>query len=331
MIQSTSELCRLVQLSAEQLALDPESPFPLKVPKHFANQIEKGNPKDPLLLQILPALAEKQQTVGFAKDPVGDLQANPMPSLLHKYHGRALLIASPRCDIHCRYCFRRHFPYEQAKKSHWLEALDYLRKDTSISEVILSGGDPFTLSESALIDLLSQLETIAHLDTLRIHSRTPVVAPERADKPKWIKALTHSRFNIVLVVHCNHPNELSDSTERLFRQYQSAGITLLNQSVLLKGVNDNTETLKQLSKKLFNQGVLPYYCHLLDRVEGASHFEVSLPPAWQIFDALRKELPGYLVPRMVTEMAGEPYKTLVQMPPSDGLEPQRQPNPLQHV
>ncbi|MDX1795631.1 MAG: EF-P beta-lysylation protein EpmB [Hydrogenovibrio sp.] len=318
MIQSTADLCRLVQLSAEQLSIDPESPFPLKVPKHFAEQIEKGNPQDPLLLQILPSMKEKVAAAGFAKDPVGDLQANPIPSLLHKYHGRALLITSPRCDIHCRYCFRRHFPYEQAKKAHWQEALDYLKKTPSIHEVILSGGDPFTLSENALIDLLEQLERLPHLETLRIHSRTPVVAPERADKSGWIEALAHSRFNVVLVVHCNHPNELSDSTHTLFRRYQAAGITLLNQSVLLKGVNDNTETLKQLSKKLFNQGVLPYYCHLLDRVEGASHFEVSSPLAWQIFDDLRKALPGYLVPRMVTEIAGEPYKTLIQTPGPNG-------------
>jgi EF-P beta-lysylation protein EpmB len=309
-IQRLDELAAQIDIPLEILQRKTlDSDFKLKVPVHFAQQIEKGNLDDPLLRQILPSIEEAQTAEGFSQDPVGDLNANPTESLLHKYEGRALLITSPQCDIHCRYCFRRHFPYEQAKKRHWQQALEHLAADASIHEIILSGGDPLTLSEAGLIELLHQLEQIPHLETLRLHSRTPVVAPDRANMTNWLAALKASRFNKVLVVHCNHPNELSHETHQTFQHYREAGVTLLNQSVLLKGVNDSADTLKQLSKKLFSQGVLPYYCHLLDRVEGAAHFEVDTTPTWQIFETLRKELPGYLVPKLVREIAGEPYKT----------------------
>jgi EF-P beta-lysylation protein EpmB len=311
MIQSIEQLCDLIELAPETLALDANSPFPLKVPKHFAQQIEKGQPNDPLLRQILPDLAERQPVPGFVADPVGDLQSNPQPGLIHKYHGRALLIASPRCDIHCRYCFRRHFPYEQAKKQHWQAAINTLKNTADIEEVILSGGDPMTLSENALMDLIGELEAIPHLTTLRIHSRTPVVAPERANRPQLLAKLSQSRLQTVLVVHCNHPNELSEQTADCLQAYRNAGVTLLNQSVLLKGVNDSADTLAALSKKLFRQGVLPYYCHLLDKVAGAGDFDIEKAQAWAIFDQLRRRLPGYLVPRFVEEIAGEPYKTLL--------------------
>ena len=314
MIYSLTELCDLIALSPADLSSDTQSPFPLKVPKHFANQIETGNPNDPLLKQILPGLAENKVIEGFSIDPVGDLNANPTPSLIHKYQGRALLIASGRCDIHCRYCFRRHFPYQQAKKQHWQSALEQIANDASIEEIILSGGDPLTLSENSLIELIQSLESIPHLTTLRIHSRTPVVAPERAELPKLWQYLHHSRLQTVLVVHCNHANELTHQTAALFKTLKTADITLLNQSVLLKGVNDDVAILTQLSKKLFQQGVLPYYCHRLDKVDGAAHFEVKNDQAWSFFEQLRQQLPGYLVPRLVEEIAGEPYKTLVQPP-----------------
>lgn len=311
-IQSLDDLADIIAIPIEQLRQkQAQTDFSLKVPTHFAQQIEKGNLNDPLLRQIFPSIEESKSVEGYSQDPVGDLQANPTDSLLHKYQGRALLITSPQCDIHCRYCFRRHFPYEQAKKRHWQTALDHLAQDESIHEIILSGGDPLTLSEQGLIDLLHQLEQIPHLETLRIHSRTPIVAPERALKTEWLEALKACRLHKVLVVHCNHPNELSTQTHQTLNAYRNAGITLLNQSVLLKGVNDSVITLKALSKKLFSQGVLPYYCHLLDRVEGAAHFEVSDTPAWQIFETLRQELPGYLIPKLVREIAGEPYKTPV--------------------
>jgi len=311
MIHSLTELCDLIGLSAADLGCDFQTDFPLKVPKHFALQIEKHRPNDPLLRQILPGLAEKTLVEGFSLDPVGDLKANPTPSLIHKYQGRALLIASGRCEIHCRYCFRRHFPYQQAKKQHWQTALEQIAANPSIEEVILSGGDPLSLSQNSLMELLTTLEQIPHLTTLRIHSRTPVVAPNRAEMPLLWQLLKASRLHIVLVIHCNHANELSDETARLFQTLKATNITLLNQSVLLKGVNDNVTTLAQLSKKLFQQGVLPYYCHQLDKVAGAAHFEVKNDQAWVLFDQLRQKLPGYLVPRLVTEIAGEPYKTLI--------------------
>lgn len=193
-------------------------------------------------------------------------------------------------------------------------ALKHLANDTSIEEIILSGGDPLTLSENSLIELLTELEAIPHLTTLRIHSRTPVVAPSRAEMPHLWQRLADSRLQAVIVIHCNHANELSDETATLFQVLKSANLTLLNQSVLLKGVNNDVTALTQLSKKLFQQGVLPYYCHLLDKVAGAAHFEVKNDQAWAIFDQLRQQLPGYLVPRLVTEIAGEPYKTLIEPP-----------------
>ncbi len=311
MIHSLTELCDLISLLPADLNADTAPDFPLKVPKHFAHRIQKNTPEDPLLRQIRPGLVEKSVVEGFTVDPVGDLKANPTPSLIHKYQGRALLMTSGRCDIHCRYCFRRHFPYQQAKKQHWQTALKQIAADPSIEEIILSGGDPLSLSENSLIELIAELEKIPHLTTLRIHSRTPVVAPNRAEMPLLWQTLKASRLQTVLVIHCNHANELSDETARLFQTLKAADITLLNQSVLLKGVNDEVATLAQLSKKLFQQGVLPYYCHQLDKVAGAAHFEVKNDQAWAIFNQLRQQLPGYLVPRLVAEIAGEPYKTLI--------------------
>ncbi len=314
MIQSINELCDLIKHSPADLGVDKNPSFAFKVPRHFAQQIEPGNPTDPLLLQILPSLQEQEQVLNFHTDPVGDLKANPVESLLHKYQGRVLLMASPKCDIHCRYCFRRHFPYQQVKKTHWQDAFQYIQNDDSIHEVILSGGDPYALAEAVLIDLLTQVEVISHVSTLRIHSRTPVVMPEKAVRPNWLKRLQASRLNIVLVVHCNHANELTAESHVLFQQYQQAGITLLNQSVLLSGVNDSVETLVNLSKKLFSQGVLPYYCHLLDKVAGASHFEVKNRQGWVLLEGMKQQLPGYLVPKFVAEIAGEPYKTPLALP-----------------
>ena len=309
MIQSIDQLCELIQLSPAELNLDRKSSFALKVPRHFANQIKPNDPQDPLLLQILPDLIESKQSINFTTDPVGDLNSNPIKSLIHKYYGRVLLIVSPKCDIHCRYCFRRHFPYEQAKKNHWQEAIDYIANDHSISEVIFSGGDPFSISENILIDLIHKIEQIPQVSTLRIHSRTPVVMPEKADKTTLINRLKTSRLNIVLVTHCNHPNELTADTAKLFQKYQQANITLLNQTVLLKSINDSVEILEKLSRKLFQQGVLPYYCHLLDKVSGAEHFLVKNHQGGVLLEGLRKRLPGYLVPKFMTEIEGEPYKT----------------------
>ncbi len=307
---SVNDLCQTLQINPLANKVLTQSEFPLKIPADFLAQIEVGNPLDPLLKQILPVLSETKQLEGFSLDPVGDLNNNPTPSLIHKYHGRVLLIASPKCDIHCRYCFRRHFPYEQQiNQRHWHKALELIATDKSIHEVILSGGDPMSLSESALVNLIEKIEAIPHIRTLRIHSRTPVVAPSKAPNKRLLEWAKQSRLNKVLVVHCNHANELSDKTAKLFQQYRTVGFHLLNQTVLLKEVNDNSEALIDLSHALFNQGILPYYLHQLDKVQGAGHFEVSDLRAIQLHEKMRQHLPGYLMPKLVREIEGQPYKT----------------------
>jgi EF-P beta-lysylation protein EpmB len=313
MTNTTQALCKTLRLSQktiQSLNLDPNSPFPLKVPYDFLAQIQPNLPNDPLLKQILPLQIEHQTTEGFNQDPVSDLNFNPSPSLIHKYHGRVLLIASPKCDIHCRYCFRRHFPYEsQVNTRHWQTALEYIQRDKSIHEVILSGGDPMSLSEKSLVNLIQKIEAIPHIQTLRIHSRTPVAAPSKAPITELIDWAKQTRLNKVLVIHCNHANELSNKTAQLFIRYKAAGFHLLNQSVLLKGVNDQIDVLDTLSHTLFNQGVLPYYLNQLDKVQGAQHFEVSHKTATQLHTQLRKRLPGYLLPQLVTDTPKTPYKT----------------------
>ncbi|WP_319381776.1 EF-P beta-lysylation protein EpmB [Thiomicrorhabdus sp.] len=299
-----------VDLNADELRTKPDYGFPFKAPQAFLRRIEAKNPQDPLLLQILPDIRENDEIDGFITDPVGDLHKNPLPSLLHKYHGRVLLMASPRCDIHCRYCFRRHFPYqEQINRRHWQDALNYIRQDNSIHEIILSGGDPLTLTTESLLQLLAAIETIPHIKTLRFHSRTPVVMPEKTVHRSIIEWAEQTRLHTVMVIHCNHPQELDQKTAALFADYRSGGMHLLNQSVLLRRVNDTLETLESLSHKLFSQGVLPYYLHQLDRVSGSAHFEVSDNIALSLHAALRARLPGYLVPQLVREISGQPNKT----------------------
>lgn len=294
--------------SAETHAQNSE--FAFKAPQHLLKQIQTRNAQDPILLQVLPTKHEQLLANGYSQDPVGDLHKNPIPSLIHKYHGRVLLIASPKCDVHCRYCFRRHFPYEtQSNRHHWQHALEYIAKDSSIHEVILSGGDPMSLSENILLDLCQKIESIAHIKTLRIHSRTPIVSPQTAAQNQWLDWIKHSRLKCVIVVHCNHSQELTTESEQLFAQYRQANIHLLNQSVLLKKVNDAVDTLETLSHKLFAQGVMPYYLHQLDKVAGAAHFQVEDEFAKHLHEQLRQKLPGYLVPKLVQEIAGEPYKS----------------------
>jgi len=286
------------------------SEFAFKAPKHFIQNIRLQDSNDPLLLQILPVNAELEQHKDYHSDPVGDLHKNPLPSLIHKYHGRVLLIASPKCDIHCRYCFRRHFPYEQhSNRNHWQEALQYIAADDSIHEVILSGGDPMSLSEKVMLELCQMIAQIPHIKTLRIHSRTPIVAPEKAAQNEWLMWVEQSSLQIVVVVHCNHANELSEQSKNLMQRYRKANIHLLNQSVLLKNINDSVDVLETLSHQLFAQGVMPYYLHQLDKVAGAAHFQVDDAEAKTLINRLRTRLPGYLVPQLVQEIAGEPNKT----------------------
>ncbi len=312
----TNKLETLIQTLGLEKAflnqIDTASPFAFKAPAHFLQQIEVGNINDPLLKQVLPINAERNEHEGFKNDPVADLANNPTPSLIHKYHGRVLLIASPKCDVHCRYCFRRHFPYsEQINQRHWQLALEYIQQDDSIHEVILSGGDPLALNEQSIVELIEKIEQISHITTLRIHSRTPVVAPNTSPQHELIDWAKQTRLNKVMVVHCNHANELSKNTHALFAKYQQAGFTVLNQSVLLKGVNDEVEVLQQLSHALFNQGVLPYYLNLLDKVSGSAHFEVDDKTAKEIHNQLRQRLPGYLVPKLVRDISDKGSKTQI--------------------
>jgi EF-P beta-lysylation protein EpmB len=279
--------------------------FGLKVPREFAALINKADPTDPILRQVLPIGAEELLTEGFTEDPVGDLKTALVPGVLHKYQGRLLLIASGSCAIHCRYCFRRHFPYQETAtyRDKWQQALAYIKGANDIHEIILSGGDPLTLSDGRLAELAVQLEAIPHLKRLRIHTRLPVVIPARltTDLERW---MTSGRLKKILVLHINHRKEITPRlTQSLAGLYQG-GVTLLNQSVLLKGVNDNLPVLKELSEALFEAGILPYYLHMLDRVQGSAHFEVDGKAAIQLENSLRNSLPGYLMPKWVREQAG---------------------------
>ncbi|HET6432077.1 EF-P beta-lysylation protein EpmB [Dyella sp.] len=309
-ITDPAELLALLGLSslAAQLPVD-DAGFALRVPRGFVSRMRHGDPSDPLLLQVLPQLAELADVDGYAVDAVGDLGARESQGLLHKYHGRALLIASGSCAINCRYCFRRHFPYgeEMAAAGQWRRALEHLRLDTSIHELILSGGDPLALATAKLEELSRGLADLPHVTRLRIHTRLPVVLPERIDAPftEWLGSLPLQK---VVVLHANHANELDASVDDACERLRGAGATVLNQAVLLRGVNDAADALVDLSERLFAAGVLPYYLHQLDRVQGAAHFEVDDAAALALVQAIRARLPGYLVPRLVREVAGEPAK-----------------------
>ncbi len=283
--------------------------FPLRVPRGFVARMRPADPLDPLLRQVLPLAAECLTASGFALDPVGDRAAMPLPGVLHKYAGRVLLTPTGACAVHCRYCFRRHFPYGEAVAAadHWHAALDYIACDTSIHEVILSGGDPLALSDRRLALFVQALARVGHVARLRVHTRLPVVVPERvtAEMLGW---LTGTRLRPVVVIHANHANELDASVHAALARLRVAGVTLLNQSVLLRAVNDNVDALAALSERLFAAGVLPYYLHLLDRVQGAAHFEVDEARARALVAQLAARLPGYLVPRLVREIAGAPSK-----------------------
>ncbi len=312
-VRSTEELLQLLGIEAGPAIIAPRvDGFPLRVPRGFVRRMQAGNAQDPLLLQVLPVLAETATAAGYQQDPLAETSAMPVPGLLHKYRGRALLTVTGACAVHCRYCFRRHFPYHDANPAgdQWVNAVRYLDAHTDIHELILSGGDPLSLTDRRLAQLSRQLDKIAHLHTLRIHTRTPVVLPERVDSGllEWI---ANRPQRVVMVIHCNHPNEIDDHVMIAMRQLAQADVTLLNQSVLLKAVNDDTDTLVRLSERLFAAGVLPYYLHQLDRVQGAAHFEVDDLRARSLHADMRSRLPGYLVPRLVREEPGATGKTLL--------------------
>ncbi|MFZ7135270.1 EF-P beta-lysylation protein EpmB [Avibacterium avium] len=284
--------------------------FALRVPLPFVERMEKGNPNDPLFLQAMTSHLEFLQAEGFSKDPLEE-QQTAAPNILHKYHNRLLFMVKNSCAINCRYCFRRHFPYAENKgdKKNWQKALDYIAQHSEIDEVIFSGGDPLMAKDHELEWLLKQLEKIPHLQRLRIHSRLPVVIPQRITD-ELCELLAQSRLQTVLVTHINHPNEIDEHLAHAMAKLKNAGVTLLNHAVMLKNINDNAHTLKALSEQLFRIGILPYYLHLFDKVEGASHFYLDDESAVEIYKELQKLTSGYLVPKLAREIANEPNKTL---------------------
>ncbi|MDG2221919.1 MAG: EF-P beta-lysylation protein EpmB [Rubripirellula sp.] len=287
-----------------------EKTFPTFVPLEFLRRMKPGDPDDPLLRQVLPIAAEDSQQQGESSDPVGDLDSLSAPGLLHKYHGRALLVVSGACGVHCRYCFRREFPYQQESGpvDRWNQAIEYLRRNPEIEEVLLSGGDPLTLTDPALSHLIDRLETVGHVRRLRIHTRMPIVIPQRVTD-QLVDRLADSRLTAWFVVHANHPHELDEHVLNALARLIDRGIPVLNQAVLLKGVNDDANILADLCRRLVNHRIQPYYLHQLDRVRGATHFEVSVEQGRQLIEELREVLPGYAVPQYVVEQSGEPSKT----------------------
>lgn len=296
--------------SAVFSGLQGEEAFPTFVPLEFLRRMKHGDANDPLLRQVLPIAAEDVPQQGESADPVGDLDSLSAPGLLHKYHGRALLVVSGACGVHCRYCFRREFPYQQESGpvDRWNQAIEYLQRNPEIEEVLLSGGDPLTLTDQALSHLIDRLETLEHVRRLRIHSRMPIVIPQRVTE-QLIDRLTGSRLTAWLVVHANHPRELDEHVLNALARLIDRGIPVLNQAVLLKGVNDDSRTLADLCRRLIDHRIQPYYLHQLDRVRGATHFEVSVDRGRRLIEELREVLPGYAVPQYVVEQSGEPSKT----------------------
>ncbi len=311
-ITDAYELLNLLGLGhlAEQLLPDRDTGFATRVPRGFATRMRHGDANDPLLLQVLAQTAELKTTPGYSRDAVGDLDALAAHGILHKYHGRALLIATGSCAVNCRYCFRRHFPYasETAASGAWREAVEHLHGDTSIEEVILSGGDPLSLSTTKLSELSDALRRVTHLRRLRIHTRLPIVLPERIDDEfcDWLRNLP---WPVAIVVHANHANEIDNSVVAACQRLRKTGAALLNQSVLLRRINDNVDALVELSGALFAAGIVPYYLHQLDRVEGAAHFAVDDTHAKILIQQLRNRVSGYMVPRLVREVAGKASKS----------------------
>jgi EF-P beta-lysylation protein EpmB len=311
-IRSSRQLLDFLALSSDQGSAAAEREFPVFVPLEYASRIRPGDPNDPLLLQVL-ATDQETQSIGL-EDPVGDAAAELVPGLLKKYNRRALLIASGACAVHCRYCFRRHYPYQSAPKdvNGWQVATAAILQDPSIDEVILSGGDPLSASDDSLAQLIDGFNAIGHLARIRVHTRFPVMIPSRVceDLLKWVRG---SRSAVYFVLHINHVAEIDADVQSAIRKLRQAGAVVLNQAVLLAGVNDSFEAQRDLCLKLVDNSVLPYYIHQLDPVRGAMHFEVDDRTALEIVDSLRRELPGYAVPQLVREIAGQPHKTPVTL------------------
>lgn len=310
-IRDPAELCRMLGVRLPDGCQAASGEFGMLAPRGFVARMRAGDPQDPLLLQVLPVGAESESS-DLPTDAVGDLAAAREHGLLQKYHGRALLVLSGQCAVNCRYCFRRHFPYRDLPQGDaaWEPALRSIASDPSIKEVILSGGDPLVLSDRRLQSVVDRLEAIPHLTTLRIHTRLPVMIPERVTN-SLCHTLKGSRLRTVFVTHINHTNEIDETVASATARLRDASDFLLNQSVLLSGVNDSVESLESLSSRLLEVGILPYYLHQLDMVAGVHHFEVPTGAGERLVEALRARLPGYAVPRLVREEPGEPNKTVL--------------------
>ncbi|QBH95182.1 EF-P beta-lysylation protein EpmB [Limnobaculum zhutongyuii] len=311
-ITDPEELLRYLSLENHpelRAGIDARRLFALRVPRSFAARMKKGDATDPLLRQVITLQDEFYETPGYSVDPLEE-QSAAVPGLLHKYHNRALLLVKGGCAVNCRYCFRRHFPYHDnpGNKESWKNALNYLSQHTELDELIFSGGDPLMAKDHELDWLITEVEKIPHLQRLRIHSRLPVVIPDRITD-ELCQRFARSRLQIVLVTHINHENEIDSDVKNSMQKLKNVGVTLLNQSVLLKGINDNCNALVNLSNALFSSGILPYYLHVLDKVQGAAHFMVDDNQARHIIRKMLETTSGYLVPKLTREIGGQPSKT----------------------
>lgn len=313
-ITDPAELCRLLDLPPSWAAGAGRATgeFPLLVPRTYAARIRPGDPTDPLLLQVLPRKEELEEAPQFTKDPLGEAEATRTPGLLAKYQNRLLMVTTGACPVHCRFCFRRHFPYADLPglTTRWEAAAARIAADPSIHEVILSGGDPISTKDGALTHLIERLAAIPHLRRLRVHSRFPVLIPQRVT-PGLLAALRSTRLTATVVVHVNHPAEIDAAVAEALGRLVDAGIPVLSQSVLLRGVNDRVEILAELCERLVDLRVMPYYLHQLDRVAGTAHFEVPETTGRGLIAELRKRLPGYAVPRYVRETPHDPSKVVL--------------------
>ena len=312
-VKNPQQLLKMLEIEQSNALLGQfaRKQFPMLVPLPFIKRMQKGNINDPLLKQVLPIIDEELLSEGFTTDPLGE-QNNQQQGLLHKYKSRVLIILKTACAVNCRYCFRRHFPYAEnsINKAQLNDIITYIQQHPDVNEVILSGGDPLMCKDKQLFELISQLEALPQLTRLRIHSRLPVVLPSRIT-PALINHLQKSKLKIVMVLHINHSQEIDHEFAQAMKRCHQAGIQLLNQSVLLRGVNDNVESLVSLSEALFSVNILPYYLFLLDKVQGAAHFDIEEKQAQQLHQKMQIELPGYLVPRLSREIAGQQSKTLI--------------------
>jgi EF-P beta-lysylation protein EpmB len=310
-IESVHQLLHILELDPSELNLSDAAirQFPLRVPLSFVSRMKKGDTNDPLLKQVLPIIDEETHASGFSMDPLKERESNPIPGLIHKYKNRVLLIGAQACAINCRYCFRRHFPYQENKlSSNQFEViLEYINNNKNIDEVIFSGGDPLVNNDNQLYKMTQALNQIPHIKRLRVHTRLPVVIPSRINQAllNWISA---SRLPITFVLHINHANEINSELKEATHRLRDAGATLLNQAVLLKGINNSTNNLLELSTQLFDAGVIPYYLNLLDKVQGSQHFEVSEKEGQKLIHQLMVETSGYLVPKLVRESPEYPFK-----------------------